>query len=140
MADINLGNLTFLTLVADMSTPAEYTQYNGLTLTIPEAVSLPPLGEYFSLTASGITVHGSTRAGLNGMEFLMTAATDPDLLKVDEVPGAAGWSSQTSREGYLSQAKYLKGQGVTGPVLWPGLKNFYDWAQQDLMAKGWTGP
>jgi hypothetical protein len=138
MATVNLGNLTFLTLVSDVSTPAQFVQYNGLRLTIPEAIPLPPLGEYSTMTASGITVYGATRNGAGGLEWLMTAAVDPDQVRVDAIP-VGGWASPVARAGYLDQAKYLAGQGITGATLWPGLKNFYDWAQADLTAKGW-GP
>ncbi len=138
MATIDLGDLTFLTLRADMGTPPEHVQFDGLRLTIPSSVTLPQLGEYSTLAASGVTVYGFTRAGLDGLEWQMTAPQDPDLAMVDAVPGPAGWADEGARQGYLQQAKYLKGQGITAAVLWPGLTNFYNWTAADLAAKGWT--
>lgn len=138
MGSVNLGNLTFLTLVSDVNTPPSVTGYSGLRLTIPGSVTLPPLGEFSDLSASGVTVYGYIRLTSDGtsFEWLMTPTPDPNLAKVDALV-SGGWTSQTSRQGYLSQANYLLGQGITNAVLWPGLKNFYDWAQADLIAKGW---
>lgn len=141
MATINLGNLTFVTLRSDLQTPAQFTQFEGLRLSIPEAVTLPALGEYSTMTASGVTVFGFTRTGAGGdLEWLMTPQVDPALAKVNDIPGVGGWSDPTAKAGYLSQGKALQGLGVSAATLWPGLTNFYNWARADLMAKGWTGP
>lgn len=143
MATIDLGTLTFLTLRAEMGvTPGSYEQYNGLSLTIPGNVTLPPLGEQSILTASGVTVYGYTRTSPGGgLEWLMTAPVDPAIALTDAIPGPDGWDDEPARVGYYQQAKYLLGVGVSGATLWPGLKNFYDWAKADLVAKGWTpGP
>ena len=136
MTTIDLGQLVNVTLVSDANTPPEYIQYNGVRLTLPGSVILPPPGEYFTMIGSGVVVHGSTRVVANGFEFVMTAAVDPDLAQVNAIP-TGGWASAVARDGYLSNAKYLKGQGITTADLWPGLKNFYDWVVLDLQAKGW---
>jgi hypothetical protein len=135
---INLGQLTTLTLIADMSTPAEFVALHGTRLTLPESVTLPPIGEYSEMSGSGITVYGATRMNGPELEWVMTAAIDPALVEVDKIPGAGGWDAPVARQGYFDQAKYLQGQGITGAVLWPGLMNFYEWAKQDLIAKGWS--
>jgi hypothetical protein len=140
MGTIDLGNPTFLTFRVDMNTPAGQEVYDGIKLTIPEATALPPLGEQSDLHAFGVTVYGSTRLAINGdLEFLIGQPVDPAVASTDAIP-VGGWTDQAARVGYYNQAKYLLGAGVTGAVLWPGLKNFYNWAQADLMAKGWTGP
>jgi hypothetical protein len=137
---VDLGQLTTLTLVADAATPAPVTGLNGTQLNLPSSIQLPPLGQYASLTGSGITLYGYTRMNPAGnIEWLMTPQTDPTLSTIDAIP-IGGWSDQTARQGYASQARYLQGQGITGSVLWPGLKNFYNWAQADLTAKGWKPP
>lgn len=140
MGNINLGTLTFLTLRADVNTPAIYTQYDGLRLTVPQSVTLPPQGEYSTLQASGVTVYGYIRTAPDGsLEWLMTPQQDPVVAQIDTLV-AGGWTDQPARTGYANQAKYLLGQGITSAVLWPGLKSFYDWAKADLVAKGWKPP
>lgn len=137
MPVIDLGTLTFVTLVADVNTPPEYTQYNGLQLSIPSSIPLPPLGTFVTLKASGVTVHGSTRLNNNKIELLMTAAVDPNWAKVDAIPGVGGWTDQIARQGFFDHAQYLAGQGITAAALWPGLTDFYNWVRADLVAKGW---
>jgi hypothetical protein len=140
MWTVDLGQLTTLTLVADALTPAPVTGLNGTQLNLPSSVQLPPPGQYATLTGSGVTLYGYTRMNSAGnLEWLMTPQTDPTLSKVDTIP-VGGWSNQAARQGYASQARYLQGQGITAAVLWSGLQNFYNWAQADLAAKGWTPP
>lgn len=142
MGNINLGNFATVTLTADMQTPAQFVGLDKLRLTVPDVVGpLPPPGEFSTLSGQGVTVHGYLKPDPNGgWLFMMTAAADPSLAKVDTIPGPGGWADTAARDGYLSQGNYLLGQGITGPVLWPGLTNFYSWTKADLLAKGWKAP
>lgn len=140
MATIDLGTLTALTLRADMQTPAQFTSLDGLRLNLPGSVVLPPPGEYSTLTGNGITVYGYTRTAPDGsFEWLMTAQQDQVLSQVQAlVPG--GWTNTTSRDGYVSQAKFLLGAGISGAQLWPGLQNFVSWVIAEMVARGWKAP
>lgn len=138
MGSINLGTPTTLTLRTDGSTPSQHLAYEGLGLTIPDGMELPPPGEASDLTAFGVTVYGVVRVASGGvLEFLIGPIPQSP---VDSIPGPGGWDDEGARVGYLAQANYLLGQGITAPVLWPGLQNFYNWAAADLAAKGWTAP
>jgi hypothetical protein len=140
MGTLDLGNPITLTLRTDMNTPAQHLQYEGLKLTVPEGVAIPPLGEFSTLKAFGVTVHGFVRTSPTGLEWLIGPIPDPSLALVDAIPGPGGWGNQGARQGYLAQANYLLGAGISGAVLWPGLANFYNWAAADLAAKGWAAP
>ncbi len=140
MGTLNLGNPTRLKIRTDENTPPEHVQYEGVELFVPEGMAIPPYGEYSDLHAFGVVVYGYVRVAPDGLEWLIGPTPDPSLALVDAIPGPGGWADEGARQGYLNQANYLLGQGISGAVLWPGLQRFYNWALADASAKGWTAP
>lgn len=138
---INLGNPTWITLVADAATPANLVQYAGMRLPIPAGTALPANGVRDTIVVSGVTVPGYLREdGQGGREWLMTTATDPTVAALDAIPGAAGWTSSTARNTFAQNGQALKGLGVPLHSIATGFTQLYTATQQDLIAKGWTAP
>ena len=131
---INLGNPTWLNIVADGGTPPDVAVYAGIRIPIPEGVALPPQGKQDTLTISGVTVHGYVREGPSGTEWMLTPAVDPNVAALDVIPGLAGWTSAPSRAVYASVGSNLLGLGVSGADVRAGLKLLYDAAVANHVA------
>jgi len=132
---LDLGNPTWLEIVADGSTPPEVLTYVGIRIPVPENITLPTLGVQDTLTVSGITVHGYVRDdGSGGYQWLLTPAVDPNIAALSAIPGVAGWTSTTARDVYASLGGALLGMGVPGASVRSGFKQLYDAAITNFVA------
>jgi hypothetical protein len=133
---IDLGNPTFLTLVADSGTPEELVQYAGIRLLIPEGITLPPDGVADSLVVLGVTVPGYARTGVGGREWVMTSAQDPIAAALNSIPQyPSGWASASAKSTYANIGGALLGGGFSLPEVTSGLQQLYAAAVTDYLAR-----
>lgn len=131
---VNLGNPTWVTLVADADTPAAFTAYAGRIIGIPPGITLPTTHD--TITVSGVTVPGYARPGPggNGVEWVMQAAVDPNIAALNAIPGPAGWTDTSARDVYKTLGAALLTLGVPGTNVRTGFKQLYDAAVADYVA------
>lgn len=128
------GFPVWITLVADGQTPAQFTQYAGRIIGLPHD-TVAPTG-YDVLTVSGLSIPGRAQQVAGNWQWVMGPAADPLIVALDAIPGAGGWRSPQARQVYLDQGSaLLRDYGVSGSTLLPGLKNFYDAAVQEHLAR-----
>jgi hypothetical protein len=128
------GNPVWVTLKANAQTPAGLTQYAERIVGLPEG-TVAPAG-YDVLTVSGLSIPGTAQQIAGQWTWLMGPAQDPLITALDAIPGAGGWSSPSARQVYLDQgAALLRDYGVTAATLLPGLKQFYDAAVAEHLAR-----
>lgn len=130
---VNLGNPTWVTLVADSSTPAGQVQYAGRMIAVPAGTSLPATID--SVTVSGVTLWGYARDTANGTEWVIQPAVDPNIAAVNAIPGVGGWTNLAARQVFYDQGLYLLQLGVPGSDLRAGLKKFYDASVAEYQAR-----
>lgn len=128
---VNLGNPTWVTLVADTNTPAELQQYNGWKVGVPGGVTLPTTLD--SIVVSGVTVWGYARNG--GTEWVMQPQQNPVAAAILAIPGPAGWLNAQARDVYLNQGMYLLQNGTPGDLVASGLTQFYQAAIAEHMTE-----
>jgi hypothetical protein len=129
---VNLGNPTWVTLVADAGTPSGQQQYNGWRIAVPAGTQLPTSID--SLTVSGVTLWGYARTVNGQVEWVMQPALDPNVAAVNAIPGAGGWTDLNARGVYYSIGLALLQMGVSGADLRPGLKQLHDAAVTNYQA------
>lgn len=132
---IVVGNPVWITLIADADTPAALQSHHGERVALPEGTVLPPVGQRDTLLVQGFTIHGYVRDGATGPEWVMTAATDPNVAALNAIPGPAGWSDQAARQTYITVFRKLLKLGVSGPEARPMAKQLYDATAADIAAK-----
>ena len=129
---VNLGNPTWLTLVADPSTPANQVQYNGWRIAVPAGTQLPTSID--SIVVSGVTLWGYARTVNGQVEWVMQPATDPNVTAVNAIPGPGGWTDLGARQVYYNIGLALLQLGVPGADLRAGLKALHDAALANRQA------
>lgn len=138
---INLGNPTWITLVADSGTPSNVMQYAGMRLPIPASVTLPANGVRDTIEVSGITVYGYLQDdGVGGRQWLMAPATNPVVEALNAIPGADGWADAGAKSTNASLGQTLLGRGLSLIEVQSGFTQLYNAAKANLLAKGWTPP
>jgi len=114
-----VDELVWVTLIADVNTPAEFTQYNGRIIGLPPGVPLPQLGVL-------VGVPGRRRPGtVTTWEWVMTGPVDKVAQAVDAIPGGGGWVVLAARDVWVSTAHALLNLGVPGAALQNGLAQLY---------------
>jgi hypothetical protein len=129
---VNLGNPTWVTLVADSSTPAGQQQYAGFRIAVPAGTQMPQGID--SITVSGITLWGYARVVSGEVQWVIQSQPDANKAAIDVIPGPSGWTSTAARQVFYDQGLFLLSIGVAGQDLRTGLKKFYDAAIAEYQA------
>lgn len=129
----NLGNPTWMLVVADEGTPPELSVYHGRYIAVADASAMPPLGVRGNVLVSGVTAPGFLR-NVNGQyEWVLTAALDPLEALIDGLPGPGGWSDADARAVWLQIGSFLRGYGIGGSDLAYGLPALFNAARAEVM-------
>jgi hypothetical protein len=139
---VDLGNMQWLVVIADVDTPPEFVQYNNRIVGVPVGVVLPPFGQIDSITIQGITLWGYLRPSAGGYnQWVMGAAPNANQIAIDVIPGIGHWTltGDPGRAVYYELGQALLGMGVSGVELRAGLKRFYDAAVADYVAAVHSG-
>jgi hypothetical protein len=121
---IDLGTGRYLVLAADLDTPDDMLPYVGRIIPIPDDLVLPTGQD--SITWNGVTYWGFVRAGATGdTEWVMSAAQNPNLVALDQLPGPDGWLVPESRNTVLMIGRQLLRSGLTGAELRPAMQQVY---------------
>jgi hypothetical protein len=129
---VNLGNPTWVRLVADANTPAGQLQYDNWRIAVPPTTQLPTGLD--SIVVSGVTLWGYARTVSGQVEWVMQPAANPIVIAVNAIPGAGGWTSLAARQEYYDIGLALLQLGVPGADLAPGLKRLHDAALANRQA------
>lgn len=133
---LDLGDLTFMRVTADASSPPEYVVYDGfmLGLTADKVAALP--AGIDTITVSGITVPGYKRTVSGQLQWLMTPLPDPNIAMLDALPGPSGWRVPASRQVWADIGMELLRRGVPGPDLRAGFPALFNSARAEIEAEG----
>jgi hypothetical protein len=129
----DLGNPIWIQVVAVAETPANLAAYHGRYLSVPNTTVMPPVGTRGIVIVSGVQVPGFLRQTGGGWEWVMLPPVDPLEAVVNAIPGPQGWSDQGARSTWLSTGAALRGYGVSGADLGPGLTALYNAARTNLL-------
>lgn len=132
---LDLGNLTFLRVTADPTTPAELRAYDGfmLGLTADKVAALPTGID--TITVTGITVPGYQRTVAGQLQWLMTPLPDPNVVMLEALPGPGGWKSQAAHDVWASIGLELLHRGLPGEDLRAGFPQLFNAAKAEFAAE-----
>lgn len=128
----DLGDPTWMEVVADGGTPPELVQYNGRFIAVTDPAEMPPLGVRGNVRVSGVTVPGFLRNVNGSYQWMMTAQLDPLEALVEGLPGPGGWSVPASRQVWLDIGGALRGYGISGADLAYGLPALFNAARAEV--------
>jgi hypothetical protein len=131
---IDLGNPTWITLVADSGTPPELAQYAGIRILWPEGRPLPPMARPDTLIVLGVQLPGYAREGSGGIEWVMTPAGDPVTQALDAIPAPDPWAAPTAKAVYQNIGSALLAKGFTLSEARVGLTQLYQAAVSNHVA------
>jgi hypothetical protein len=133
---LDLGDLTFMRITADATTPNEYRVYDGfmLGLTADKVAALPTGID--TITVDGITVPGYKRTVSGQLQWLMTPLPDPNVAMLDTLPRPAGWVNQSAKQVWANIGMELLRRGVPGPDLRAGFPALFNAARTEIQAGG----
>jgi len=136
---VNFGDLTFMRVTADSSTPNELRAYDGFMIGLTaEMVAALPTG-IDTITVSGIVVPGYKRSGSGGqIEWVMTPLPDPNVAMLNALPGPGGWRVPASRDTWANIGMELLRRGVSGEDLRAGFPLLFDSARAEVQAQAQT--
>lgn len=129
---INLGDYTFVRVVANEGAPPELMQFHGYTFSWPPDKPVPQGMD--TLVINGVGLFGYARQINGEWQWVVQVQPDVNQKAIDLIPGPDGWTDLAARQVYYNSGLYLLQAGVTGDVLRPGLKNFYDAAIANYVA------
>ncbi len=122
---IDLGNPTWVTLVADVGTPQQLAQYAGIRILWPEGRPLPPLARPDTMVVLGVQLPGYAREGSGGVEWVMTPAGDPVVQALEAIPAPDGWESPAAKAVFQNVGSALLAKGFTLAEARTGLTQLY---------------
>lgn len=133
---MSLGNLTFMRVVADSTTPPDLVAYNGVLLGLSAAdVAALPTG-IDTITVSGITVPGYQRALGGELQWVMTPLPDPNVAMLNALPRPGGWANTSARDVWAGIGLTLLQRGLSGAELRAGFPQLFAAARAEIQAGG----
>lgn len=132
---VNLGDLTFMRVTADVSTPNDLRAYDGFMLGLAaDAVAGLPAG-IDTITVSGIVVPGYKRTVGGQLQWVMTPLPDPNVAMLNGLAGPGGWQVQASKDVWASIGLALLRFGVPGGDLRAGFPALFNAARTEIEAQ-----
>lgn len=129
----DLGNPIWIRTVAVAETPDHLIEYHNRYPSVPNTTVMPPVGTRGIIVVWGVQAPGYLRQVGGQYEWVMMPPVDPIEALVNSLPGQQGWSDQPSRTTWLNTAVVLRGLGVSGADLEPGLRGLYNAARANLL-------
>lgn len=132
---VNLGDMTFMRITADVSTPNDLRAYDGfmLGLTADAVLGLP--AGIDTITVSGIVLPGYKRTVTGQLQWVMTPLPDPNIAMLDALPGPSGWTLPASRTVWANIGLELLHRGVSGEDLRAGFPALFNAARAEIEAQ-----
>lgn len=128
----DLGNPTWINVVAVPETPDNLKPYAGRIPSVPNGTPMPPIGTRGVLRISGVDATGYLR-NVNGQyEWVLMPPLDPIDALIDSLPGVP-WIDSGARLTWLNTGKYLRGLGVSGSDLDAGLRALWNAEKTELL-------
>jgi hypothetical protein len=136
---LDLGTPTTLYFVADENTPQTLLAFRGHTvgLTAAQFAALPPGPAIDTVTYQGTVLPGFQRpaAGGVGVEWVITAPTDPDDAMLAALPGGLGWAVPASRDTWTAADRALRKAGLPPNAIRTRFPLLYDAAVDNYKAQ-----
>lgn len=132
---VNFGDLTFMRITADSTTPNELRAYDGFMIGLTaEMVAALPAG-IDTITVSGIVVPGYRRTVEGQLQWVMTPLPDPNIAMLEALPGPGGWRVPASHDVWASIGMSLLQIGVSGEDLRAGYPALFNAARAEVQAQ-----
>lgn len=131
----DLGDLIFVRVTADESTPNEMRAYDGVLLGLTQqAIDTMPTG-VDTIRVAGITVPGYKRTVDGQAQWVIAPLPDPNVVMLESLPGQGGWKNQGAKKVWADIGMELLRRGVPGHDLRSGFPRLFAAAKAEALAQ-----